>query len=140
MGGESYNSQYVEAQRLTVQGTIDAARTQGRYDLLVAQEQSKAVLAQARYDYQARIKEATLNYQTQMEALRVRDLESKREYKVAWKQAETDAVRAEGQNEASLLMAESKYKMAEARETREEARAKRYEEQSYTQSYWHGFS
>lgn len=122
MGSDSpYNSEFVQSTRLQAQAQVDAANAQGRWDYRVAQEQSAAVKAQAKYDYEARIYEADKNYQIQMEALRVREKEAELDFRVRWKEAQNDAVRAE----ASILNAQAAQTKADASVMREERRGER---------------
>lgn len=124
MGSEPpYNSNYVDATRLQSNAQVEAAREQGRWDYKVAMEQSTAVKAQAKYDYDARIYEADKNYEIQMEALRVREKEAELDFRVRWKEAQNDAVRAE----ASIMNAQAAQTTAESKTMREERRANRDE-------------
>ncbi|MBI2339978.1 MAG: hypothetical protein HYU99_06410 [Deltaproteobacteria bacterium] len=135
MGG-GYNWEYVEATKYQADSNEAIALDSNEVDLQIAQEQSDAVIQQAKYDYDARIYEADKNYQIQMEALRVREKEAELTYKVDWKNAENDAIRAE----ASQTKADADYLEAEAEKDdvayeHEEDMAK-YDDGS--SSYWYG--
>lgn len=135
MGG-GYNWKYVEATKYQADSNEAIALDSNEVDLQIAQEQSDAVIQQAKYDYDARIYEADKNYQIQMEALRVREKEAELTYKVDWKNAENDAIRAE----ASQTKADADYLEAEAEKDdvayeHEEDMAK-YDDGS--SSYWYG--
>jgi len=124
MGSDSpYNQNYVDSTRAQANAQVEAAREQGRWDYKVAQEQSGAVKMQAQADKDARIYEADKNYQIQMEALRVREKEAELDFRVRWKEAQNDAVRAE----ASILNAQAAQTTADAKTAREENRGERDE-------------
>lgn len=108
--GSSYNAEYVQATQYQADKNAEIARDSNEADMDIAQVQSDAVIQQAKYDYEARIFEAQKNYEVQMEALRVREKEAELQFKVDWKNAENDAIRAE----ASYLSAESKVIEAES--------------------------
>lgn len=84
-------------------------------------EQSQAVVAQARYDYMARIYEADKNYEVQMRALDVREKEAKYEFQARMREAQNDSIRAE----AALESAQAKTIRAEAYQSREDRKEKR---------------
>lgn len=132
----SYNAEYVQATKYQADSNEAIAADANETDLQIAQEQSAAVVQQAQLDYDARIYEADKNYAIQMEALRVREVEAELQYKVDWKNAQNDAIRAE----ASLRSADADYLEAEAEKDEagfehEEDMAK-YEDSS--SSYWYG--
>ena len=83
--------------------------------------------------------EAQTNRDVQMEALRVREKEAKLEYKVAWKEAQNDAIRAESsQTRANADMRKADAKFMKEESKAEERSAERESRGSTTQDYWYG--
>lgn len=117
--GSGYNESYVTATRDQAMVNQDIAANADETDYDIAKLQSDAVVQQAKYDYMARIYEADKNYQIQMEALRVREKEAELQFKVDWKNAENDGIRAE----ASMRNADADYLEASAEVTEAESEA-----------------
>lgn len=143
MGGDAYNSKYERATKYEAWTNMQIANTQGKYDVQVAQTQSQAVVAQARYDYMARIHEADTNKDVQMKALDVREKEAKLQFQVDWKNAQNDAIRAEASTiaaEGKKLEGQAKVDKAQASMIREEGRAERDRNRygDRTSDYWYG--
>lgn len=134
--GSSYNQEYVAATQYQADKNLEIAESSNEADYDIAKLQSDAVVQQAKYDYEARIYEADKNYAIQMEALRVREKEAELQYKVDWKNAENDAIRAE----ASYLSAESKVIEAESesKEVDYEHEEEMDQSSSSDSSYWYG--
>lgn len=105
-----FNPEYVESTRIQSGGDERISEQAGKDDIEVARLQSGAVIAQAKYDFDARVRELEANLQIQMEALRVRQLEAELKHKVDSKLAQSDAIRAE----ASMLGAQAKQTEAES--------------------------
>ncbi|OGQ08381.1 MAG: hypothetical protein A3G32_04070 [Deltaproteobacteria bacterium RIFCSPLOWO2_12_FULL_40_28] len=117
--GSGYNESYVTATRDQSTANQAIAENADATDYDIAKLQSDAVVQQAKYDYMARIYEADKNYQIQMEALRVREKEAELQFKVDWKNAENDSIRAE----ASMRSADADYLEATAELTEAESEA-----------------
>lgn len=137
--GSGFNAEYVAATQYQADSNVRIAQSANKTDLEIAREQSSAVKAQAKYDYDARIYEADKNFQVQMEALRVREKEANLTYRVDIKNAENDAIRAE----ASKIAAQARVTEADSKVLREEARAERYRSRGADGGgggYWHGYA
>jgi hypothetical protein len=131
MSDEMYNLNYLIATRETNASNERIAKIEGKYDLKVAQEQSRAVIEQAKADLEARRLEANLNHQAQMEALRVRELEAKLQYKVDWKNAQSEAVRADAAFNMSLAAMRDSETKSMKEENRHEERMNRLQMRDY---------
>ena len=135
--GSGYNQEYVTATKDQGQVNLEIASDSNQTDYDIAKLQSDAVVQQAKYDYDARIYEADKNYGIQMEALRVREKEAELQYRVDWKNAQNDAIRAE----ASMVSAESKLVSAQAKEDKVQYdHQEDMAEQKYgsSQDFWYG--
>ena len=132
----SYNAEYVQATQIQADSNEAIAADANQVDLEIAQEQSMAVIQQAQLDYAARNTETGANREIQMEALRVREKEAELTYKVDWKNAQNDAIRAE----ASLRKADADYLESEAE--KDEAAFEHEEDMAQydnnSSSYWYG--
>ena len=133
----SYNAEYVQATQIQADSNEAIAADANQVDLEIAQEQSMAVIQQAQLDYAARNTETGANREIQMEALRVREKEAELTYKVDWKNAENDAIRAEAsQTSANADYLEAEAEKSEADYEHEEDMAK-YDDGS-SSSYFYG--
>ncbi len=134
--GSSYNQQYVDATKYQADLNKEIALASNATDLDIAKLQSDAVIQQAKIDAEIREKELFANKEIQLEALRVREKEAVLQYKVDWKNAQNDAIRAE----ASIISANAN--MVEAEAERED---NEYDHEEYMarydnsdSSYWYG--
>lgn len=91
-----YNQNYVDATKYQADINKQIADAANDADIEIAVLQSKAVVAQAEFDYKARLEELKANRDTQFEALRVREKEAELQHKVDWKNAQSEAIRADG--------------------------------------------
>lgn len=134
--GSSYNQEYVAATQYQADKNLEIAESSNEADYDIAKLQSDAVTQQAKYDYEARIYEADKNYQIQMEALRVREKEAELQYKVDWKNAENDAMRAQATlDKVGVDQSEQDNERAEIEYEHEEEMD---QQSSADSSYWYG--
>jgi len=133
--GSSYNQEYVNATQYQADKNAEIAYASNETDLEIAKVQSDAVIQQAKYDYMARMQETKDNKEVQMEALRVREKEAELQFKVDWKNAENDAIRAEAAyNSSTADVIEAESERDEEANEHEENMA-RY---SGSEDYWYG--
>lgn len=141
-GGDSpYNAQYVEATKWQAWSNLQIAQEDAAAKRYGDLQQSQAVIKSARLDKEARIYESDQNKMTQMEALRVRDKESFRQYQTDLRMANAEMIRAEAM--ASKVNVESReIDLEDRRENREmdqdEREWERRTSSSSNGSYWYG--
>lgn len=136
--GSSYNQEYVSATKYQADINAQIAADSNETDKEIAFYQADAVKHQADADLKARMQETADNLKVQMEALRVREAEAEMQYKVDWKNAQNDSIRADAAyNSSNADVIEAEAERDEASYEHEEEMSK-YGNSS-SENYWYGY-
>ncbi|MBX7149432.1 hypothetical protein K1X76_10165 [bacterium] len=137
-GGAAYNEFYTQATKMQADANVHQSEIEADATKYAARQERLGAVEVAKYDYMARIAESKSYERTQMEALRVRELEAKLSHKEEMTRIfEVDVPRAE----AAKMMGQAAIDKEENKRLKNEQDydldLRRYEDRQ-SSSYWTG--